>query len=143
MRSLFRLFMSVSVFLYRLTGGSFGGRVQGLNVLLLTSKGRKTGRKRTTPLGYFEQNGSYVITASNAGFDSNPAWFYNLKSNPQATIEIGREAMPVTAEIADPELREQLWSRLVALAPGYANYARRTERIIPLVLLRPEQSEGG
>ena len=74
-------FMAIYVFLYRRTGGKFGGKVQGLPVLLLTTNGRKTGKKRVTPLGYFEYDGYYVISASNAGFDTNPAWFYNLKSH--------------------------------------------------------------
>ena len=138
MRSLFRFFMTVSVFLYRLTRGSFGGKVQDLRVLLLTSTGRKTGKKRTTPLGYFEHDGGFVVTASNAGFDTHPAWFHNLTGNPQAMIEIQDYVMQVTAEIVGPEARGQLWSRLIELAPGYANYARKTRREIPLVFLRPD-----
>jgi hypothetical protein len=71
---IFKFFMAISVFLYLRTGGKFGGEIQGLPVLLLTTIGGKTGKKRITPLGYFQQDGYYVITASNAGFDTNPAW---------------------------------------------------------------------
>src|SRR5574341_1013026 len=137
LKSLFRFLMAIAVFLYRLTDGKFGGRVQGLRVLLLTTTGRKTGKKRTTPLGYFEDDGSYVIIGSNAGFETHPAWFLNLKSNPRATIQVKDRQFQVNAEIAGPEKRERLWARLIELAPSYANYAKRTRREIPLVILRP------
>ena len=134
---IFRFFMTIYVFLYRLTGGKFGGKVQGLSVLLLTTIGRKTGKKRITPLGYFEHDGYYVITASNAGFDTHPAWFHNLKSHPQVTVQIGDKQFTASAELADPTLRRQLWDKLVERAPGYAAYEKRTTREIPIMLLRP------
>jgi deazaflavin-dependent oxidoreductase (nitroreductase family) len=136
-KSIFRVVLNVYAFLYRLTGGRIGGRVQGLRVLLLTSTGRKTGKHRTTPLGYFEDDGGYVIIGSNAGSDTNPAWFYNLRTNPRATIQIGDKQLKVLAEIAQSDKRTQLWARLIELAPLYANYARKTSREIPLVTLRP------
>lgn len=134
---LFRLVMSIAVLLYRITGGKFGGKVQGLRVLLLTTTGRKTGKKRTTPLGYFEHDGGgYVIIGSNAGFDTHPAWFHNLSADPNVAIQIREDQFLATAEIAGPEQRDQLWQRLMELAPPYANYAKRTSRQIPLVILR-------
>jgi len=134
---IFRVFMSINVFLYRSTGGKFGGKVQGLPVLLLTTIGRKSGKKRVTPLGYFEHEGYYVISASNAGFDTNPAWFYNLKDHPQVELQIGNKQLSAIAERADPALRQQLWADLVKRAPGYGAYEKRTSREIPMVLLRP------
>ena len=135
-KSLFRRFLALYVLLYRLTGGKFGGKVQELRVLLLTTTGRKTGRKRTTPLGYLEHDGGYVIIGSNAGFDTHPAWFHNLKSNPHATVEVNDRRFEASAEIARPDERGQLWARLVEIAPAYANYAHKTSREIPLVVLR-------
>jgi deazaflavin-dependent oxidoreductase (nitroreductase family) len=135
-KSLFRRFLAVYVFLYRLTGGKFGGKVQGLRVLLLTTTGRKTGRKRTTPLGYFEHDGGYVIIGSNAGFDTHPAWFHNLKGSPHATVEVNDRQFEASAEVVGPDERGQLWARLVEIAPAYANYANKTSREIPLVTLR-------
>jgi F420H(2)-dependent quinone reductase len=129
--------MAVSVFLYRLTGGKFGGHVQGLPVLLLTTIGRRTGKQRTIPLGYFEHDGYYVITASNAGFDTHPSWFHNLKSQPQVGLQIGNKQLAAVAEPANPKLRKQLWAQLVERAPGYGAYKKRTTREIPIVLLRP------
>ena len=125
------------IFLYRLTGGKLGGKVQGLPVLLLTTIGRKTGKKRITPLGYFEHDGYYVISASNAGFDTHPAWFHNLKSRPQVELQIGNKQSTAVAEPANPTLRKQLWATLVQRAPGYGAYEKRTSREIPMVLLRP------
>ncbi len=135
--TIFRFFMAIYVFLYRLTGGKFGSQVQGLPVLLLTTTGRRTGKKRTTPLGYFEHDGYYVITASNAGFDTHPAWFHNLKSHPQVALQIRDQQLTAIAKPANPALRQELWAKLVERAPGYGAYQKRTTREIPVVLLRP------
>ena len=134
---IFRFFLAINVFLYRLTGGKFGNQVQGLPVLLLTTLGRKTGKKRITPLGYLEHNGSYVVTATNAGFETHPAWFHNLKNHPQVELQIGNQQLIAVAEPAKPALRKQLWAKFVELAPGYGAYEKRTTREIPVVLLRP------
>ena len=141
MQGIFQFVLAISVFLYRLTHGKFGGHVQGLPVLLLTTRGRKTGKERTRPIGYFIDNGDYVITASNAGFDTQPAWFHNLRASPHVTIEVKDRQMEAVAEIAAAERRSSLWSRLISLAPGYANYAKRTSREIPLIILHPLNNE--
>lgn len=135
--TIFRAFMAVNMALYRLTGGIFGGRIRGLQVLLLTTTGRKTGKARTTPLGFFMHAGMYVVTASNAGMDNHPAWFLNLKNNPQVALQVGARRLAATAEPADPALREQLWAELVKRAPGYKAYQKHTTRVIPMVLLWP------
>jgi F420H(2)-dependent quinone reductase len=136
----FRIFTGTHAFFYRLSGGRLAGKVQGLRVLLLTTTGRKTGKARTTPLGHFEQEGGYVIIASNAGFDTHPAWFLNLKSNPHATIQLGDHRLDVSAEIVGPDKRGRLWSQLIELAPGYAGYEKKASREIPIVILRPLQA---
>jgi F420H(2)-dependent quinone reductase len=137
---IFRFVLAIYVFLYRLTAGAFGGKVQGLSVLLLTTTGRKTGKLRTTPLGYFEQDGRYIIIASNNGANSNPGWFYNLKSHPQTKIQIKNRQFDVTATIVGPEKRSQLWERLVSISPAYGNYTKKTNREIPLVFLQSAKS---
>ena len=136
-RKFFHFVHDISVSLYRSTHGAFGGRVQGLQVLLLTTIGRKTGRERTTPLGYFMDDSNYIITASNPGRDTHPAWFHNLRANPRVTIEIKDRQIEAEAEVAAPEKRSSLWSQLISLSPPYANYAEKTTREIPLVILRP------
>jgi deazaflavin-dependent oxidoreductase (nitroreductase family) len=137
LRKFFHFIHDTSVSLYRLSNGKFGGRVQGLQVLLLTTIGRKTGEERTTPLGYFMDAGNYIITASNAGRDRYPAWFHNLRAGPHLKIEIKDRQLEAEAEVASSEKRGLLWSQLISLSPAYANYTKRTNREIPLVILHP------
>ncbi len=141
MKKVFQFFLTIHVHLYRLTGGKWGSQVQGLPVLLLTHVGRKTNRKRTTPLGYFMDDNRYVIIASNAGFDSNPAWFHNVSANPRVSIEVGEQKLQVDAKVIEPEKRNLLWAKLTKLAPGYAGYEKKTNRVIPLVALQPLTSQ--
>ena len=136
-RFFFRFFMAIGTYLYKISGGKIGGRLPGLEVLLLTTTGRKTGKKRTTPLGYFEDQGSYIIIGSNAGFDTHPAWFHNLSQNPRVIVEVGDQKMQAEAEVVTPEKRDSLWAKLIKLSPWYANYEKKTSRVIPLVALRP------
>ena len=131
MNVLFRLPLTIHAFLYRRTGGRFGGKIQGLDVLLLTTKGHRTGKTRTTPLGYFEHQRTYVVIASNGGSDRHPSWYHNLRNDTTAWIEVGERRMEVRAEIAGLSPRAALWKRLLELAPGYAVYANRTRREIP------------
>src|SRR5215207_9902179 len=115
LKVLLRSILPLFVWLYQPTHGKFGGWVQGLPVLLLTTTGRRTGKKRITPLGYFEHDGYYVITASYAGFDTHPAWFHNLRSNPRVALQIRDKQLTAIGEPADPTLRQQLWGKLIEL----------------------------
>lgn len=132
-----RLIFSLLNFLYRSSGGRIGGKIGNNPVLLLTTKGRKSGKQRTVPVMYFMDGPAYVVTASAGGAPKNPAWFHNVRSNPQATIETGRQRINVVGEVASPEKRNELWTHLLEIAPGFANYQKRTSRQIPIVLLRP------
>jgi F420H(2)-dependent quinone reductase len=132
-----KMMVPTMVLLYRVTGGGFGGRVQSLPVLLLTTTGRKSGKPRTVPLGFLRDGSAYVIIASYGGLPRNPAWYLNLNSQPEATIQVKRQKLRVKAETASPEKRRELWARLIEAAPGYANYEKRTTREIPVVILRP------
>ena len=98
MKKIFQFFLKFHVFLYRLSGGRLGSQVQGLRVLLLTNVGRKTNRKHTIPLGFFMDGERYIIIASNAGFDSHPAWYHNLSKNPRVQIEVGDQTLQVEAK---------------------------------------------
>ena len=137
MNAIFRLPFAIHVFLYRQSGGRFVGRVQGLDVLLLTTKGHRTGKTLTTPLGYFQHQGGYVVIASNGGLDRHPGWFHNLRNDSTAWVEVGERRLEVRAEIAGPGPRAALWDRLLELSPGYGVYAKRTRREIPMVTLGP------
>jgi F420H(2)-dependent quinone reductase len=132
-----KLVFSLSNFLYRSSGGRIAGRMNGGDVLLLTTTGRKTGKQRTLPLIYIRDGSAYVITASAGGADKNPGWFFNVRSNPQATIQVKDKQIKVLAEVAEPEKRSELWAQLVAKMPFYTRYEKRTSRQIPMVILRP------
>jgi deazaflavin-dependent oxidoreductase (nitroreductase family) len=136
---LFRFVYMLHIYLYQLTGGRIGGRLQGLPILLLTTTGRKTGTPRTTPLTYFPHAGGYVIVGSNAGYETDPAWFRNLSQNPHATVQIMDRRLAVRAEVAGPEVRDALWAMVTRIAPLYERYAKKTSRQIPLVTLRPQK----
>src|SRR5579864_1434711 len=137
-----KMMVPASIFLYRLTGGAIGGRVQSLPVLLLTTTGRKSGKPRTVPLGYLRDGSTYVITASYGGLPRNPAWFFNLQGHSEATIQAKNVQVQVRAELANPEKKRDLVARLLEVAPGYANYQKRTSRDIPMVILHPIDERG-
>jgi F420H(2)-dependent quinone reductase len=142
LKLMLKVIVSVMVFLYRSTGGRIGGRIQGLPVLLLTTTGRKSGKPRTVPLGYLRDGSTYVIIASYGGLPRHPAWFFNLQSHPEATIQAKKVQMQVRAELANPEKKRELWARLLEVAPGYANYQKRTSRDIPMVILHSVDERG-
>ena len=137
-KTFFKTFTSIHVFFYRLSRGRFGSQVRGLPVLLLTITGRKSGKQRTTPLGYIKDTDKYVITASNAGFDFHPDWYHNLVANPQVSIQVEDKLLPATSRIADGDERSRLWKELVQVAPGYSDYERKTTRQIPIIILKTE-----
>jgi F420H(2)-dependent quinone reductase len=137
-RLLFRAFVKVHVAVYRASGGRLGGRLgKGVSVLLLTTTGRKTGKRRTTPLLYVEEGDGYVVVASVGGAPSHPAWYLNLRSNPAATMQVGGRKLAVTAETAGLEERARLWLRLKQMWPQYDDYQAKTRREIPVVILAP------
>jgi len=129
-------FTNVQVSLYRLSGGSIAGTFKGVPVLLLTTTGRKTGKKRTKPLLYLMDNDQVALVASHAGAPTHPIWWRNLQHDPHAEVQIRRTLLQVEAREATLEEREHLWPKLVALYPDYQNYQKRTTRTIPIVLLQ-------
>jgi F420H(2)-dependent quinone reductase len=126
---------------YRATGGKLFGRMGKSPILLLNTVGRKSGKKRTSPLLYAMDGEDFIIIASKGGAATHPAWYLNLKANPEATVEIGDREVRVEAEVADPEDKARLWQMMVEMYPAYDDYQRKTEREIPLLVLRPV--EGG
>jgi deazaflavin-dependent oxidoreductase (nitroreductase family) len=111
--------------------------MMGAPVLLLTTTGRKTGAPRTVPVLYLRRGDGFVLVASKAGHDEHPLWFTNLEKTPEALVEVRREKHPVRARVATEEERAALWPELVKMYPAYADYEKRTERRIPVVILEP------
>lgn len=142
-RALITMMSSLHGALYELSGGSIGGRTFGMDVLLLTTTGAKTGERRTTPLMYLPDGNNLVIVASNGGHDYHPAWWHNLNANPKAEVQLRREKLAVQAKTASDEERGRLWPKLVELYCGYQGYEDGTKRKIPVVILRREGAGGG
>jgi deazaflavin-dependent oxidoreductase (nitroreductase family) len=136
-----RVMSRVNIALYRGTRGKIGGRVGKAPILLLTTTGRRTGAKRTTPLLYLRDGDRIAVVASYGGRPSHPAWYLNLKANPPVEVQVGRERFAAIARTATPDERAQLWSRLVEMYPAYASYEQRTSREIPVVLLERTSSQ--
>jgi deazaflavin-dependent oxidoreductase (nitroreductase family) len=106
-------------------------------MLLLDHVGAKSGVKRTTPLLYVRDGRDLVIVASKGGFPKHPAWHHNLLANPDTTVQVGSEVLPVRARVAEPEERDRLWAMADRAYPGYRDYRARADREIPLVVLEP------
>jgi len=139
MRFIAKIFMGIFVWLYRLTAGKIGGSMGTFKVLILTTKGRKSGRILSNPVGYFERDGGYFIVASNAGAQKNPAWYYNIKGNPNdVMIQVNDKMLKVKPAIILGEPRKPLYAWITSIAPNYGNYEKRTAREIPLVFLKAE-----
>lgn len=136
--AIIRAFGALNAWIYRWTDGRIGGRfAHGAPVLLLTTKGRRSGRVRTAPLLYLQDGGGYVVVGSQSGAPSHPGWYFNLMADPHAEVQIGRQRSKMLAdELGDAE-RERLWPKFVALYPPYETYRQRTSRRIPLIRLTP------
>lgn len=133
---LVRRMMHGHTLVYRATGGRIGHRFPGLpQMLLLDHVGAKSGRKRTSPLLYLEDGDDLVIVASKGGYPQHPGWYHNLLAHPDTEVQVGSERLAVHARVATPQERERLWPRAVDTYGSYADYQKRTDREIPLVIL--------
>jgi len=120
---------------FRAGGGRIGGRFEGRPVLLLTTKGAKTGRPHTTPMMYLLEDGHLYVFASKGGAPAHPDWYWNLLANPTVTVELGTERFEATAtSLADAE-RDRVYARQSELYPQFAEYQTKTDRTIPVVEL--------
>jgi F420H(2)-dependent quinone reductase len=135
--ALFKIFIRFQIAAFRLTNGRAMSAIRSMPILLLTTVGRKTGKRRTTPLMYIRDGERYVITASNNGKARHPAWFHNLQAAPQVQIEVPGERLDASATVATQMERDRLWPQLVSRAPFFDGYQRGTSRPIPMVLLKP------
>jgi len=129
-------FMKLHRALYRRTGGRIGGKLAGIPMCLLTTTGRKSGIERTLPLACMPDAGDLVVVGSNNGQEHDPAWWLNLQAQPAARVQYLRDLYPVVAELASPEERERLWPLLKRGNPAFGHYEKKTQRRIPVVILR-------
>jgi deazaflavin-dependent oxidoreductase (nitroreductase family) len=121
---------------FRAHGGkASSGPFVGRPLLLLTTVGARSGQSRTTPLVYTRDGERYVVIASKGGAPTNPAWYHNLRARPTVTIEVGEERFDADASVAEGAERRRLYDQQAALMPGFADYERRTDRTIPVVML--------
>jgi deazaflavin-dependent oxidoreductase (nitroreductase family) len=125
---------------FRANEGRVGGIFEGNTLLLLHHTGARSGRSRINPLAYQSDNGRYVVFASKAGAPTNPDWYHNLKAHPDVTIEVGTDTIDVLASEATGEERERLYRTQAERLPQFAEYAKRTERVIPVVVLTPTEA---
>jgi deazaflavin-dependent oxidoreductase (nitroreductase family) len=124
--------------MYRLSKGRVAGySTTGAPLCLLTTTGRRTGRKRTVPLLYLPTGEDFVVVASKGGMSTHPAWYLNLRADPRVVVEVHGRTLPALARDATEAERESVWPRLVASYEHFESYRMRTQRIIPLVVLRP------
>jgi deazaflavin-dependent oxidoreductase (nitroreductase family) len=120
---------------YRATDGEEGHDWQGTTVLILTTKGRRSGEQRSTPLIYQPHGDSYLVVASKGGADEPPAWYLNLDADPEVEVQVKGDRFPARARTADADEKPELWRTMTGTWPAYDEYQEKTSREIPVVVL--------
>lgn len=141
-RPVIRVFWALHRAVHRVSGGRLGTSEPAedrMGTLFLHTVGRKTGRPRMNPLFSLADGPDMIVIASNAGADSNPAWWLNLQAQPEGEVEIGGMRRPVRAREATVAEANRLWPRIIAANPDYADYRRTARRPIPIVILEARQ----
>ena len=131
-------FVPLHQLLFRLSGGRILNRLEGHGVLILVTRGRRSGKPRSSPLMYFqfEESGDLIVVASNYGLDHHPAWYLNTAADPSVSVETKGERFAAEARITQGEERAVLFDKVVAANPRFARYRAGTDREIPVVALR-------
>ena len=120
---------------FRANGGAVGGPFEGLPLLLLHTRGAKSGQERVNPVAYQATDGAFAVFASKGGAPTNPDWYHNLMADPRVTVEVGTETFEAEARVAEGQERERIWERQKQEVPGFADYEAKTNRQIPVVIL--------
>ncbi|MGW1676231.1 nitroreductase/quinone reductase family protein [Saccharopolyspora sp. NPDC002376] len=121
---------------FRRNEGKLTGWMEGWSVCVLTTTGARTGERRETPLGYFEIDGQPLVVASVMGGPKNPAWYHNIRKNPQVTVETGTETYEAIATVTTGEQRDELFAAVAEQDEGMREYQRKTTRVLPVIILR-------
>jgi deazaflavin-dependent oxidoreductase (nitroreductase family) len=122
---------------FRATGGKIGGQFEGAPVLLINTKGAKSGQQRVSPVMYLDLDGRRYVFASKAGADTNPDWYTNLRANSDVTVEVGEEKYAATAVPLPREQRDRVFAEQAKRYPRFGEYQEKTARAIPVVELTP------
>ena len=122
---------------FRTNEGKVGGRFAGKTLLLLHTKGAKSGEERINPVAYVRDDERYVVIASKGGAPTNPDWYYNILANPLVTVEVGTEQFQAHAAVTDEPERTRLYEKMIEMMPGFADYRIKTTRKIPVITLTP------
>ena len=120
---------------FRASDGKVGGPFEGAPMLLLHTTGKRSGQERVNPLVYWPEGGAMVIFASKGGAPTHPDWYRNLMAQPETTVEVGTDTVPVRARSTEGDEYQDLWDRITAVMPGFAEYQTKTNRRIPVVML--------
>jgi deazaflavin-dependent oxidoreductase (nitroreductase family) len=120
---------------FRANGGRVGGSAAGAPLLLLTTKGAKSGKASTTPVSYTRDFSRFVIIAAKQGAPTNPDWYHNLVANPEVTVEVGDETFRAIARVAEGDERQRLFDQMAAVRPNFIEFQSRTSRQLPVVVL--------
>jgi F420H(2)-dependent quinone reductase len=133
-----KVMSKTQAWVYRTSGGRVGASfLRGAPVGILTTIGRKTGEARDVPLLYLRDGERVVLVASSGGREKNPPWYLNLKATPEVRFQIKKQTLTLRARDADEAERAELWPRLDAMYPDFANYRSYTDRVIPIVICEP------
>ena len=122
---------------FRTNDGKVGGRFEGKTLLLLHTKGAKSGQERVNPAAYVKDGDRIVVIASKGGAPTNPNWYYNVLANPLVTVEVGTKKLQAQAMVAEEPERTRLYNKMAEMMPGFNEYRTRTTRQIPVIVLTP------
>ena len=122
---------------FRANDGKVGGRFEGKTLLLLHTKGAKSGQERINPVACIRDGDCLAVIASKGGADTHPDWYYNVTANPLVTIEVGTEKFQARASAAEEPERTRLYNKMIEVMPGFDDYRRKTTRVIPVIVLTP------
>ena len=122
---------------FRANAGKVGGMFEGRTLLLLHTVGAKSGQERINPVACVKDGDRLVIIASKGGAPTNPDWYHNILANPKVTVEVGTDQFQASAAVASEPDRTRLYQKMVEVMPGFADYERKTTRVIPVIILTP------
>ena len=125
---------------FRANGGKVGGMWEGTPLLLLTTRGAKSGERRITPMGYLPDGDRLIVWASNGGAPTHPDWYHNLVAHPEVTVEVGTETFDAIAVVTEDAERDRLWTKAVERYPILAEHQAKTTRQIPVIALSRRES---